>query len=270
MSDRQERELLDFGDEISRYARPAAPAALRSQLRASLLAAPVTHRQQPSIWMRLPAFRSMVAGAVVITILLGSSGYAAASSLPGDPAFALKRAAEETQVALTPDDAARLDTRVTQSDRRIADLHTVAAQRPSAVGIATDEYLAAVARVDEALAPVLGQPVTAARDAAIARAATASIDHVVLLRSLATRLPAEAQGGIQRAIAAQQAVHGRSGDPHGRPSTPPAPGASGAPGGAPIPSGALPGGAAIPSGRPSAVPVSPGRGGPPSGVPGRP
>lgn len=258
MSERDERELLAFADEIARYARPAAPAGLRTQLRASLLGAPVTPARPPTMWMRFPALRPIVAAVAVVALLLGSGGYAAAGSLPGDPAFALKRAVEETQVALTADDAARLDARVTQSHRRIDDLHQVAASRPAALDIATGEYLAAVARVEQALTTVLGLPATTARTAALARAAEAGTDHIALLESLAARLPAQAQPGIQRAIEAQQAMHGRSGDAPGRPSVP-------GPGGVPIPSG-IP----APGGRPSDIPVPPGRGGPPSGVPGRP
>jgi len=214
--------------------------------------------------LRLTWLRPLAAGFVVVALLLTGGTYAAADSLPGDATFALKRAAEETQVALTFDDAVRLDERATQSDHRIADLQTVATTRPSALAIATEEYAAAVARVDEALAVVLSQPHTQARDSAAARAEAASVDHIALLQALAARLPAQAQPGIQRAIEAQQAVHGRSGNPPGRPS---APGASGAPGASAAP---IPGGVPLPSGRPSELPVSPGRGGPPTGVPGRP
>lgn len=249
MSDRDERELLAFADEIARYARPVAPAGLRSQLRASLLGAPVAPVRAPTMWMRFPGIRPVAAALVVVAMLLGSGGYAAAGSLPGDPAFALKRAVEETQVALTADDAARLDARVTQSDRRVSDLHQVAASRPAALDTASAEYLAAVARVEQAIATVLSLPATAGRSAALARAAQAGTDHIALLRSLATRLPAQALPGIQRAIEAQEAMHGRSGDAPGRPSVP-------RPGGAPLPS-------TVPGGRPSAIPVPSGRGVPP-------
>lgn len=247
-----ERELGELSDDLRRRGRVTAPLALRSQLRASLLAAPVVPHTPINLWSRLGILRPALAAVLVIALLAAGGGSAAASSLPGDPAFALKRAVEDVQVALAPDDAAKLDTLVTQSDRRLADLQTVAAAHSSAVAPATNEYLAAVARMDSVLTETLTEPATPTRDAAIGRAAAASADHIAMLEALAARLPAAAQGGIARAIAAQQAVHGKSGS---------APGRSGAPG--------RPSGSQAP-GRPSDLPVSPGRGGPPSGVPGRP
>jgi hypothetical protein len=250
-SELNERELSEFSDDLARRARVTAPAALRTQLRASLLAAPVSPPCQTSLWSRLGALRPALAAVLVVALLAAGGGSAAASSLPGDPAFALKRAVEDVQVALAPDDATRLDTLVAQSDRRLADLQTAAAVRATAITPATDEYLAAVARMDGALGTVLTEPATPARDAAIGRATAASAEHIEMLQTLAARLPAAAQRGIQRAIDAQQAVHGRSGNTPGRPASP-----GNGNGGAP--------------GRPFDLPVPSGRGGPPSGVPGRP
>ena len=264
MNDREERDLLAFAEKITRYERPATPAPLRAQLRGSLLAAPYTPARAAPTWARLPALRPIAVGLVVVALLIGGGSFAAAGSLPGDPAFALKRAAEEAQVALTRDDAGQLDLRVTQTDSRVSDLRAIAESRPSALSVATEEYLAAVARMDQALSTVLGQTATAARNAAIARAAQASAAHIALLRALAATLPAQAQPGIQRAIDAQETSHGRSSDPKGRPAAPGSNGAP-APGGTPTPSGAP-----APGGRPSEASVPPGRGGPPSGVPGRP
>ncbi len=257
MTEPADRELLGFARTIARYEQPTAPEALRSRLRASLLAVPVVASRPTSLWTRLPALRPLVAAVVVFALLLGG-GAAAASSLPGDPAFALKRAAEEAQVALTADDATRLDLRVTQADRRIADLRTVVAQLPHETAQATDEYLAAVARVDDALAQVLAQQITPARAAAIARAAAASEDHIAALAALATRVPAEAQAGIQRAIDMQQAVHGHA---DGTPGRPQSPRPSDAPGGAGAPTTAPGRASGTPGGRPSD------RGGPPSAAP---
>ncbi len=250
MSAPTERELLAFADELARYRRLSAPQALRAELRASLLAAPFVPTSRPAFGrLRAPALRPIVAGTLVLALLVAGGGSAAASSLPGDPAFGLKRAVEEVQVALAPDEVARLDTLLTQSDRRIGELETAASQRPAAVAPATDEYFAAVGRVEAALARVAALPATVARDAAIARVSAVSVAHIAALQALAARLPAAAQHGIQRAIEAQQAVHGRSDNVPG-PRVPP----SAAPG------------------RPSELPVGtpPGRGGPPSGVPGRP
>ena len=122
--------------------------------------------------------------------------------------------------------------------KRVADLETLVARRSSAVGVGTDEYTAAAGRVDDVLSRVATLPETSQRDAALARASAASTDHLARLQALATRLPEAAQRGIQRAIEVQQRVHGKSNFTPGRSGIPIAP--------------------------------TPGRGGPPSGVPGRP
>jgi len=266
MSDLQTAELARFADTLARVARPTAPPALRSQLRASLLAAPVAFA--PRRPARFAWLRPALAGLLVLALLVSGGGYAAASSLPGDPAFALKRAVEDAQAAIAPDDTARLDTLLTQTDRRLAEVETVTATRPAAIPAATTEYLGAVARLDAVLARVATQPESAARDAVLARATERSAAHIAALQSLATRLPSQAQPGIARAIAAQQAVHGRSGNAPGR-RGPPGSSESAAPG-RPAEAPTTP---VIPV--TPVTPVSPGapppgRGGPPSGIPGRP
>ncbi len=249
MSDMNDRDLARFAEELARFDRPSAPLALRAQLRASLLAAPVVvvpPRRAPFALFTLPSLRLALAAVLILAVVAMASGSAAAASLPGDPAFALTRAGDEIQAFVAFDDATRLTTRVAQSDRRLADLETALAHRPSALAPATAEYIAATERVSAELAIVLAQPRTAARDAAIARAAAASADHIAALQALAARLPADAQFGIQRAIEVQQTVHGKTETVPGRPASP-------APSAAP--------------GRPSNVPP---RGGAPTALPGRP
>ena len=247
MSTPEERELSEFASELTRYRVVRVPPEFRSRLRASLLAAPVV-LESPR--RSLFGLRPIVAAVLVLALLAtAGGGVAAASSLPGDPAFALKRAAEDVQVALAPDDVSRLDTLVTQSARRLVDLETLAARRSSAVPTATDEYVAASSRVETVLTRVAALAPSSGRDAALARAEGASTDHVARLQALATRLPDAAQHGIQRAIEVQQTVHGKSADAPGRRGAPVAPTSAPA--------------------RPTAAPSGRG-GGPPSGVPGRP
>ena len=212
--------LLALGDEIARYAKPRASARLRTELRRSLLNAPVA--QPRRFTFSLAPLRPLLATAVVVAILAGTAGVAAASSLPGDPAFALKRAVESIEVALAPDDVARLDALVTQADHRLSDLHTALAARPGAVGAAVEEYALAVARVDAAAEAVASEPRSARRDAALALAGAVSQSHLDILRTLATTVPAPARPGIDRAIDAQQRIHGRS-TPPARPTTSPTP-----------------------------------------------
>jgi len=241
MSTPNERELVEFGERLSRYRKIAPRPEFRAELRSSLLAGPVSlesPRASRLGWSRVFAVRPALAAIFILVLLATAGGVAAASSLPGDPAYGLKRAVEEVQVTLTSDDIVRLDTLVTQSDRRLADLETLVARRSSAIGFGTDEYAAAAVRVDDVLGRVVASPASSQRDAALARASAASTDHLARLEALATRLPEAAQRGIQRAIEVQQRVHGKSNL---------APGRSGIP-----------------------IAPTPGRGGPPSGVPGRP
>ena len=256
-------ELERFARRIRAYEQPRASDALRRELRASLLAAPVAPRTSPSLWVRLGVLRPVLAAVVVLALLVGAGGSAAASSLPGDAAYGLKRAVEETQLALTFDDATALTTLVALSDRRLAELQTAGATRPSAIPAATEEYLAMVARVDAAIANASALPRTAARDTAIARAATMSAAHIARLEALATRLPESAQAGIARAIEAQTTVHGRtrgsapSPAETARPDRP-----TGLPGGGPGGNGGGPSGGTGPGG-------GPGRGANPSNTPRR-
>ena len=242
MSRPTERELLEFGERLSHYAKVAPRREFREELRSYLLTAPVTvesPRRSPVGWSRVFALRPALAAILVLVLLAAAGGgAAAATSRPGDPAFVLKRAVEDVQVTLATDDVARLNTLVTQSDRRLADLETLVSRRSAAVGTGTDEYAAAVTRIDEAVSRVVALPTTSEREAALARASAASTDHLARLQALAARLPDAAQRGIQRAIEVQQRVHGKSDVAPGRSGTPLTP--------------------------------TPVRGGPPSGVPGRP
>jgi hypothetical protein len=209
-----ERSLLEFGRSLSRYGAVAPRPEFRARLRASLLAAPVVLASRPSLWGWSFALRPAIVAFLVLTLLAAAGGgaAAAASSLPGDPAFALRRAVEDVQVALAPDELARAEALVAQSDRRLADLETLSTRRSSAVAVATEEYLAALARLEASLARVASLPATSRRDAALDRAETTSADHLARLEALAERLPDAAQHGIQRAIEVQEKQHGMPGN----------------------------------------------------------
>jgi hypothetical protein len=252
MTEPTERELAAVAAEVARGRAVTAPKAFRSGLRVSLIVAAPSAPARPAfaVWPRTLALRPVLAVLVTCAVLVAAGGSAAASSLPGDAAFGLKRAVEEAQVTLAADDPARLDLLLAQSDSRIADLASVLAHRPTAIAAAAEEYLAAAVRVEAMAARVAAQPATAAREAALARAQVRSTDHLAMLRWLAAELPASAQHGIERAIEVQQSVHGKVDQTPSRPAAPTAPSA---PTAAP--------------GRPSA---SPGREGRPSGTPVRP
>ena len=251
--DREQSELRDFGRGLSRYAAFRAPPVMRARVRASLLAAPVALApSRPSAARRtwLSALRPGIAALVVLALVAAGTASAAASSLPGEPAFGLKRAVEEIQVALATDNAVRLNVLVAQADLRLVDLETTAARRPSALVVATDEYLAAVERVEAMLTRVAAEPIATARATALVRAATASADHLARLETLAARLPSSAQLGIQRATRVQLTVYRKAAD------------GLGGGGGSPLlPSIPLP---------PPTLPLAPPVPGLPTGVPGLP
>src|SRR5258708_4322545 len=91
--------------------------------------------------------------------------------------------------------------------------------RPLPLGRCPERAAVARARVEQQLAVVADRPATPARDAAMARATAAADDHIARLQDLETRLPETAQPGIERAIDAQQRVHGPA-VPSGSPSRP--------------------------------------------------
>ncbi len=203
-----DRDLQSFADELGRLRAVGAPAALRRDLRGALLAAPFApqpHRR--ASW--LGSLRPLLAAVIVLAVLVGTAGSAAAGSLPGDPAFVLKRVVEDAQVALSPSDESRLDLLVAQADRRLTDLETVAARHAAALTVASEEYVAALARLDRMIATVSAEPTTSSRAAALERAAAAAAAHLDRLRALADTLPAEAQPGIQRAIDAGARIRAR-------------------------------------------------------------
>jgi hypothetical protein len=231
------RDLLEFGERLSRYEKVAPRPEFRSALRSSLLSARVVLKSpRRSPWTRVLALRPALSVILVFVLLAAAGGgAAAASSLPGDPAFSLKRVVEDVQVAVAADDVARLNALVAQSDRRLGDLETLVARRSPAIGAGTEEYAGAVTRVEGQVSRVADLPVGSQRDAALARASAASADHLARLQALAARLPEAAQRGIQRAIEVQQRVHGKSNLAPGRSELPitPAPGRPGLPSGVP-------------------------------------
>src|SRR6266568_4690394 len=90
--------------------RDAFKRALRAQLMAQ---APSVLARRESAWSRVmrsgsgwsgPSWlRPAIAFAAIAVFVIGGAGAAAADSLPGDPAFGLKLAAEQLQLALAFD-----------------------------------------------------------------------------------------------------------------------------------------------------------------------
>ena len=143
--------------------------------------------------------RPIAVAAVVVAVLLAGTGVAAAGSLPGDPAFALKRAAEGVELAFALDDGTKVRVLAAQAERRLEELGRTAS-RPEKAPTASAEYEAAVRRLAVAVATLRTAEPGAKRDA-VERVVEAARDkHVQVLEELKQRLPENAQEGVDRAI----------------------------------------------------------------------
>lgn len=186
-------------------ARPVMREAFRKQLRsrvmveAAVVFAPDRRRSPFLMWLR-PAFAPAFAAALVTIVAMAGATSAAASSLPGDPAFGWKRAAEDLRVALAFDDVARVRLLADLADRRLAELAEVARQRPSAAPAATAEFAGALDRIADAVGGLRESDGDSKRAAALALAEAARSKHIELLDSLKPKLPVEAQPSLQRVI----------------------------------------------------------------------
>lgn len=223
-------ELERFGEGLGRYRSVTAPRELRTQLRRAVLT-----RELPTRKPFLTRFAPALGAAVVVVALATGSGVAAAASLPGDPAFGLKTAVEQVQLAFAPDNASRLRVLVEQSERRLDELQAAVDRRPDAIPAATRAYAEAAARLNAEVTVVSNDPASSARDEALALASAMSEKHEQVLTSLLDRLPDQAKPAIQKAIETQQDTKSKTKDiptpsagptpsegtsPSGRPATP--------------------------------------------------
>jgi hypothetical protein len=103
----------------------------RKELRARLMQeAPIyLNPRRDNAWTALlrPAFlRPAMAVSLAGLVLIAGAGTAAAGSVPGDPAFVLKKTFEDVQVNLTFDDVQRVQLLAQIADRRLQELQQVA------------------------------------------------------------------------------------------------------------------------------------------------
>lgn len=152
------------------------PPQLRDQFRKELRArlmqqAPIylTPRRD-NAWtslLRGGFLRPAMAIGLTAAVLIAGAGTAAAGSLPGDPAFGLKKAFEELQVTLTFDDVKRVELLGQIADRRLDELQKVA-ERDDKAPTASQEFADAVtkfrAAVDAVQAAAPADKSTAVQD----------------------------------------------------------------------------------------------------------
>lgn len=220
-----------------RLPRPEPRAEFRKKLRIQLMNEAVALAEERRLrrrsfadrlrwWVAGPRLRGIAVVASLIAVLLAGTGVAAAGSLPGDPAFGIKRAAEEVELAIAPSDDAKIDVLAAQAQRRLDDL-TRAAARPDKAPTASAEYQAAVQRFAAAVRALRAAPPRSKHEAVEQVVEAARDKHVPVLEELKERLPEDAQKGIDRAIEEHEKLSPRGGDRSPKPGV--VPGRSGEP-----------------------------------------
>ena len=209
--------------------RPVMREQFRKELRGRLMSeAAIVLAPRPS-WFSFPAIlRPALAAAAILVLVLAGATNAAASSLPGDPLYAVKRTSEDVQLALTFDEVARMQLLARLADRRLEELAEIAKERPSSAPTATQEYADAVERFANALDDVRNADNEDKRNAAQALAEAAREKHKAVLDAVKDRLPQVDQNDVQKVIdreeerTAPNDNPGRGGQGGGRPSNVPA------------------------------------------------
>jgi uncharacterized protein DUF5667 len=176
----------------------------RRELRARLLTeAQTALARRDTAWTFGRLFRPALAFAVVALLIAGGAGTAAASSVAGDPAFALKQAVEDLQVSLTFDDVAKLQTLAQIADHRLAELQSVADDADKAPA-ASQAYADAVARFRAAVDALQKAAPSDKANEAQDVADTARQKHLPILDELQGRVPDGAKSAIERAVEEQE------------------------------------------------------------------
>jgi hypothetical protein len=179
--------------------RPAMRAQFRKELRVRLMseAAGVLAPRQSRFSFPAILRPALAAMAILVLVFAGATS-AAASSLPGDPLYAVKRIGEDVRLALTFDDVARTQLLSDLTDRRLAELAEIAKNRPASAPTATQEYADAVNNFADALDNLRNADSEEKRNAAQALAEAARAKHKAVLDAVKEQLPAEAQSDVQK------------------------------------------------------------------------
>jgi uncharacterized protein DUF5667 len=209
--------------------RPVMRDQFRKELRGRLMSeAVVVLAQRPGRFSFPALLRPALAAAAVLMLVLAGATSAAASSLPGDALYGVKRASEDVRLALTFDAVARTQLLSEFTDRRLEELAEVAKRRPSSAPTATQEYADAVERFENALDDLKDAVGEEKRAAAQALAEAARAKHKAVLDAVKDRLSEEDQSDVQKVIDREEERttnnpgRGQGGSGGGRPSNAPA------------------------------------------------
>lgn len=190
---------------MSRLPEPRMREDFRRELRGRLMAEAQTMlvARRGTAWTFQRLLRPALAFAVVAALLAGGAGTAAAASVAGDPAFALKRVAEELRLTFAFDDVSKVQLLSQIADHRLAELQEVAENEGKAPA-ASQQYADAVARFRAAVAALQQAAPRDKRDAAQDVAESAREKHVAILDDLQERVPESARPEIERALEEQE------------------------------------------------------------------
>ena len=179
--------------------RPVMRAQFRKELRGRLMSEAVAVLAPRPSRLSFPLIlRPALAGAVILVLVFAGATSAAASSLPGDPLYAVKRAGEDVRLALTFDDVARTQLLSELTDRRLEELAEIAKKRPSSASTATQEYADAVNNFANALDKLRDADSEDKRQEAQDLAEAARAKHKAVLDAVKEQLPADAQHQVQK------------------------------------------------------------------------
>ena len=183
-----------------RLPEPHLRDEFRRELRARLMreaAVTLTGKRRDNAWTAW--LRPALAVGIAALVLIAGATSAAAGSVPGDPAFGLKRAIEEVRVALTFDDVERVRVLADIADQRLSELAQVAT-RDDKAPTASAEYAEAVTRFREAV-DTLQQAAPEDKSALAQDVADAAREkHEIVLEQLKDRLSEKAKDSVDRAL----------------------------------------------------------------------
>ena len=183
-----------------RLPEPRLRDEFRRELRARLMreaAVTLVPKRRDTAWTAW--LRPALAVSLAALVLIAGASSAAASSVPGDVTFGLKRAIEEVRVALTFDDVERVRLLAQLADQRLSELEKVAA-RDDKAPTASTEYALAVTRFRTAVDALQQAAPEDKSELAQDVADAAREKHEIVLEQLKARLPVQAQDTVERAL----------------------------------------------------------------------